>query len=271
MTANESQNAVGTEKQYSLVKILAIWAAAALPMGILGWVVYPALTPDRLTNPLRAGVIRVLLMTAGLVWQFVLAMIIVYREEGDLSWTTIRRRLWLNAPLDPKTGEPRRKLWLWLIPLFILSFAGMLVYGPVLIDLWVQIFPFLAPPPGYNPFELITSSPELQAQLVGAWGFYGLFLVLAVFNIVGEEFLFRGVLLPKMEGVFGKWDWVANGVLFAVYHLHEPWSILALLEGTILFALPARRFRSTSLAMIVHSGQFVLFLPMILALVLGLA
>ena len=48
MTANESQNAVGTGKQYSLVKILGIWAAAALPMGILGWVVYPVLTPDRL-------------------------------------------------------------------------------------------------------------------------------------------------------------------------------------------------------------------------------
>jgi uncharacterized protein len=31
---------------------------------------------------------------------------------------------------------------------------------------------------------------------------------------LGEEFLFRGVLLPCMEGVFGRWSWVANGVLF---------------------------------------------------------
>jgi hypothetical protein len=34
-----------------------------------------------------------------------------------------------------------------------------------------------------------------------------------------------GMLLPKMEGVFGKWSWVANGVLFGFYHLHQPWGI----------------------------------------------
>ena len=110
----------------------------------------------------------------------------------------------------------------------------------------------------------------MQAQLVGAWGFYGLFVVMAVFNILGEEFLFRGVLLPKRQGLFGKWDWVANGVLFAIYHVHEPWVILAALDGSILFSLPAKRFRSTWLAIIIHSVQLVIFLPMILAVVLGL-
>ena len=41
MTANVSQEAAGTE-QHSLAKILGIWAAAAVPMGILGWTVAPA-------------------------------------------------------------------------------------------------------------------------------------------------------------------------------------------------------------------------------------
>ena len=256
--------------QYSLAKILGIWAAAALPMGILSLVVYPALAPDRTADPLGAGTTRVILMAAGLVWQFVLAMLIVYREEGDLRWTTIRRRFRLNAPLDPKTGEPRRKLWLWLIPLFVLFIASTQVYGPVLIKLVTRILPFLAPPPGFDLFELLLGSPEMKAQLAGAWGFYGLFVVMAVFNILGEEFIFRGVLLPKMEGVFGKWDWVANGVLFAFYHLHEPWVILPALDGAILFALPARRFRSTWLAIIIHSVQLVILLPLILMAVLGL-
>jgi membrane protease YdiL (CAAX protease family) len=256
--------------QYSSAKILGIWAATALPMGFLGWVVYPALAPDPMADPLKAGVTRTLLMAAGLVWMFVLAMLIVYREEGSLRWTTIRRRFWLNAPLDPKTGEPRRRLWLWLIPLVILFFASTQVYGPVLIKLWTRILPFLAPPPGFDAMELLFASPGMRAQLVGAWGFYVLFLAMSVFNILGEEFLFRGVLLPKMEGVFGKWDWVANGVLFAFYHLHEPWVILPALDGAILFALPARRFRSTWLAIIIHSVQLVILLPLILMVVLGL-
>ncbi|MGB7031701.1 MAG: CPBP family intramembrane glutamic endopeptidase [Syntrophobacteria bacterium] len=271
MTANESQNAVGTEKQYSLVKILAIWAAAALPMGILGWVVYPALTPDRVADPFGAAVIRSILMAVGLAWLLVLVLLIVYREEGDLRWQTIRRRLWLNTPRDPKTGEPRRRLWLWLIPIVILALASQQTYGAALRNLWVQILPFLAPPPGYDAAAALFESPELRAQLVGAWGFYALFLVMLVFNILGEELLFRGVLLPKMKGAFGKWDWVANGVLFGLYHLHEPWIIIpAALDGAILFAFPVKHFRSTWLAIIAHALANVILLPMILMVVLGL-
>ena len=92
MATNNSQKAVGTE-QYSLAQILGIWAAAAVPMGILGWVVAPALAPDIDTDPVGAAVTRVGVLTVGLIWQFVLSMIIVRREEGDLRWSTIRRRL----------------------------------------------------------------------------------------------------------------------------------------------------------------------------------
>ena len=56
-----------------------------------------------------------MLLLIGLIWLFVLAMIIVRREEGDLRWATVKRRLRLNTPRDPKTGESRRNLWLWVI------------------------------------------------------------------------------------------------------------------------------------------------------------
>src|SRR5919108_3722518 len=101
-------------EQYSLAKILGIWALAALPMGILSWVVFPALSPDFNVDPLGAGVTRIVLLTIGLIWLFVLSMIIVRQEEGDLRWATVKRRLWLDAPRDPATGETRRKLWLWV-------------------------------------------------------------------------------------------------------------------------------------------------------------
>jgi membrane protease YdiL (CAAX protease family) len=264
-------NTVQEENQYSLAKILGLWTAAALPMGILGWVVYPALTPDRITDPLGAASTRTILMGLGLIWIFVLSMLIVYREEGDLRWATVRRRLRLNTPLDPKTSEPRRKLWMWLIPIVILSVASQQTYGAALKNLWVGILPFLAPPPGYDPFEALFGSPELMAQLAGNWSFFGLFLILLVFNIFGEEFFFRGVLLPKMGGAFGKWDWVVNGLLFGIFHLHEPWIILpAAIDGAILFALPAKYFRSTWLPIIAHTAANLILLPLILMVILGL-
>jgi hypothetical protein len=99
-----------TQRQYSLTQILGLWAAAALPMAFLSWVVNPILAPS-LDQPVGvAGIARVILLTLGLMWQFVLSMAIVYREEGNLLWATVRQRCWLNTPRDPQTGEPRKKL-----------------------------------------------------------------------------------------------------------------------------------------------------------------
>jgi membrane protease YdiL (CAAX protease family) len=97
-------------------------------------------------------------------------------------------------------------------------------------------------------------------------------VVLSVFNdFLGEELLFRGVLLPKMEGVFGRWSWVANGVLFGLYHVHQPWGMAANIISGAILAYPSQRFRSTWMAVIIHTVQNVFFLFLILGLVLGLA
>jgi membrane protease YdiL (CAAX protease family) len=272
MTTNASQREVGTEDQHSLVKILGIWAAATLPMAILGWIVFPLMSPDFESDPLGSGVTRVILLTLGLIWLFVLSMIIVRQEEGDLGWATVKRRLRLDTPRDPKTGEQRHRLWLWVVPALIGIALLDVVLASTISNLWVLVFPFFAEPPGYS-FDAIFQSPEILERLVGAWWFLALFVVFSIFNtILGEEFLFRGVLLPKMEGVFGRWSWVANGVLHGFYHLHQPWGILTAIVGSVLFyTLPAWRFRSTWMSIIVHSAQSVFFAVLILGVVLGLA
>jgi membrane protease YdiL (CAAX protease family) len=260
------------EPRDALLQVVGIWAAAALPMGILGWIIAPALAPDMKTNPVGAVVARYGALTVGLIWQFILSLIIVYREEGDLRWTTIRRRLRLNTPRDHHTGEPRRKLWLWAIPLLIVVAVWGMLLAPRLTSLWTTLFPFLAEPSSLS-LGTALGSPAGRAHFVGAWGVLALLAVNALFNtVLGEELLFRGVLLPKMNAVFGRWDWLANGVLFGLYHLHQPWGILgSIVSGAFLYALPAKRFRSTWMSMIVHSGQSVYLLFLILGLVLGLA
>ena len=39
-------------EQYALAKILGLWALAAVPMGLLGWVAFPLLAPDFASDPL---------------------------------------------------------------------------------------------------------------------------------------------------------------------------------------------------------------------------
>src|SRR3712207_9444156 len=80
-------------EQYSLAKILGIWALAAAPMGILNWIVFPLLAPDFESDPFGFGITLLVLITLGLIWLFVLSMIIVRREEGDMRWATVKRRL----------------------------------------------------------------------------------------------------------------------------------------------------------------------------------
>lgn len=257
--------------QYSLGTILGIWALAAAPMGILSWAVFPALSPNFASDPLGAGVTRMTLLTIGLSWLFVLSLLIVRREEGDLRWTTVKRRLRLNAPQDPATGESRPQLWLWTIPFILGTVAWGAALTPYAENLWVGLFPFLAEPPGYS-FAAVFESQEILDRLAGAWWFFGLFAVSSFFNVLGEEFLLRGVLLPKMEGVFGRWSWVANGVLFAFYHVHQPWTIPGnIVSGAFLLAFPSWRFRSTWFGVVVHYVENVFFAFLILGVILGLA
>ena len=255
-------------KQYTLWQILSIWLAASTPMWMLSWVAYPALSAGR--APMEAGLLRLKLLAAGLVWQFVLALIILYTEEGNIWWSTIRRRFWLNHPVSLRTGEIHKRLWWWILPLLLLVALVEIGFRSVLVEAWTAIFPFFAEPQGYDMSAMF--SPGLRAQWVGAWGFLGLFIVQALFNtFLGEEFIFRGVLLPKMEGVFGKWDWVANGVIFGLYHLHQPWGILNDIAVGLVFGFTGKRFRSNWFPILLHSGQSVYFTFLILGLVLGLA
>ena len=94
-------------------------------------------------------------------------------------------------------------------------------------------------------------------------------MVLFVFNtVLGEELLFRGYLLPRMNGVFKSKDWLANGVVFAGYHLHMPWVIPGtLLVDTFAIAYPTKRYRSAWIGIAVHSAQSVFFAILIFTLV----
>src|SRR5215470_13679106 len=142
---------------YSLGKILLVWAAAAIPMGILEWVVAPALAHITQTP----GIVQLAVLTVGLVWQFILVLILLYQETGTLRWSTIRPRLWLTAPRSPRTGERRGRLWWWLLPLVLLTaIYGLQISGNI-EHLWVSLFPFFAEPPGFSANTLL-ATPEAR-------------------------------------------------------------------------------------------------------------
>jgi membrane protease YdiL (CAAX protease family) len=212
------------------------------------------LVADRLDGPLALPRALLVLITVGLIWQFVL--LLVHRERGSLRWPVLKDALWLQAPRSPTTGRVGGLLWLVLVPALLIFTAEGFIPDP---------FP---PPTGHDSAAFAQSDP-LAAFMSGNWVWFALLVVLVVFNtVLGEELLFRGLLLPRMKGPFGRWDWVANGFLFAAYHLHEPWVMPATLLDTFALSYPSRRYRSALIGIIVHSFQSVFALAVILPLVL---
>jgi CAAX protease family protein len=241
-------------RQYSLRQIGGVWAAAALPMAALAWLVAPVLARI-LDGPTAWPQALLVCITAGLVWQGVLVLVLVRREIGSLRWPLVRDALWLRRPVSPRTGRVGGRLWWVLLP-------AVLVVG---IE---QLLPSL-PGPAERDLGAFLRSAIGQQFLSGNWPWFGLIVVMAVFNtVLGEELLFRGLLLPRMRGAFGRADWLANGLLFAVYHLHMPWVIPKALLDSFALAYPTRRYRSAWLGILVHSVQSLLIVGASLALVL---
>ena len=254
VAAGQPPARVAEPRQYTLRGILGVWAAAALPMAALAWLVAPALA-GRLDGTSAWPRALLACLTVGLVWQGVLVLVLVRRETGTLRWRTVADALWLHRPRSPRTGRVGGRVWWVLLP-------AVLVVG------LEQLLPSLQAPADRNLGAFLRSTSG-HDFLSGNWPWFAVIVVMAVFNtVLGEELLFRGLLLPRMRGVFGRADWLANGLLFALYHLHMPWVIPKALLDALALAYPTRRYRSAWLGIIVHSIQSVLIVGGSLAIVL---
>src|SRR4030042_233825 len=229
--------------QYTLWQILGIWALVALPMALVVWGVVPPIIPYR---PLPPGITYWLAIIGGIAWECVVALVIIYRELGTLRWSAIRQRTWLQTPRDPKTDQPNPKLYWWVLPPLLLDALVIAVLGGYLDAPIAWLFPGVQAPLYTDMAQL--ARPEFQGQ----WWIMGIALVSIIFNyFLGEEFLWHGILLPKMNGVFGKYDWVAHAVLFGFYHVIKPWSLPSVIAGNLMYSWPARRVRSNWMAVLV--------------------
>ncbi|MFI1380084.1 lysostaphin resistance A-like protein [Embleya sp. NPDC020886] len=240
--------------QYSVAKVLAIWAAAAVPMALLAWVVTPVAAGGDASEG-RFATVLIAALTGGLVWQAVLVLGLVAHEQRSLRWPVLRDALWLRAPSDDR-GRRGGRLW-WWVAVFALGFF------------LVQLVPTGLPEPSDRSLGAFLASTEGQEHFSGAWGLFALVVVMMTFNsFLGEELLFRGLLLPRMRGAFGRRDRMVDALLTGLYHLHQPWSMPGAVLAGALFAYPSRRFRSAWMGIAIHSTQSVVLLVVIGTLVL---
>ena len=156
--------------QLRMGRILAVWAAAALPMAALAWLVAPVLA-DRFSGDEFVPMAKALIvtLTIGLAWQFVLVAILVGREQGTLRWSTTREALWLRSPRSPRSGRVGGRIWLVVIPLIVAFGAAH------------ELIPTIAAPVDRELATLFETDAG-KAFLDGAFGWYGLMVAMFLFN-----------------------------------------------------------------------------------------
>jgi len=123
--------------------------------------------------------------------------------------------------------------------------------------------------PSINPME---TDMEILSPNYSIKNNYVIVIVMAItllLNILVEEIYFRAWLLPKMQSL-GKWSWVANGLLFALYHTFQLWLFPMLVIISLSITLTVYLSKSILPAFTIHFiANFILSIVGILALVFG--
>ena len=212
--------------------------------GLVGGVVYlgvPALTAAGV-DPLVSW----MLLSVPLVFVPIIASgcLLLRTEKGRQPW---RARLRLHRPTAADWA------WGWL------GLACIAAGSAAMLQLCSDLD--LDPSP---PF-----SRDLRPIVGSRLWMLGLWTVYWPINILGEEFAWRGVLLPRMQNRLGDPAWLLNAALWGAFHIaFGLGNLLVLLPTLICVPLIAQRRRNTWLAVLMHAG---LSGPGFVAVALGLA
>jgi len=131
--------------------------------------------------------------------------------------------------------------WLWAI-------GGILVIGAA-SALIMKITELVS-----GPFD--SQPPFMAFDPLGPGRYYILLLWLPywLLNIFGEEILWRGVLLPRMELAHGKFTWLIHGTFWGMFHLPFGWGLLlTLLPILYIQSYIVQKRKNTWIGVIIHA------------------
>lgn len=131
----------------------------------------------------------------------------------------------------------------------IWSIAGLVLVGIcsmlILKGLEFVIGEFDHSPP-FMAFEPLSSG---RYWLLLVWFPYWLL------NILGEEFLWRGVMLPRQEVAFGKKTWIIHGFGWGILHIAFGWQLLITLIPLIFIqSYIVQKTQNSWTGVIMHGG-----------------
>jgi membrane protease YdiL (CAAX protease family) len=240
------------------------WLASVLLLVVVAGVQYlayhwfiPAYL-KRTGQPYLSAYLWVWLSLMGLV--LALSLVLYQREGRPLAWPAFASRYRLAAMPG--------KDWLWALIVLVVAVGCYL--GLSATTRWLGAFPVFSAPP-LAPAELRPGASEQITQgiffgmsVCGQWWVVVTYFTGWVCNILGEEFFYRGWLLPRQEQAFGKYAWLINGTLFTFQHWMQPFNFLAIWPGALFMAWVVQRRKNTWIGILQHGlMNFSLFVILV--------
>ena len=223
----------------NLVADAAAFAAGAALVAVTVWLGVPALSAAGVP-PLAA-------------WM-ALAIPVVFTPVLACGWWILRGERGHESWIDRlRLQRPSGADWLWGAT------------GLVAIAACSSVMFWMCAALGLDPNPPFARGVELAGRpwLLGLWAVYW------PINILGEELVWRGVSLPRMEARLGERAWALNAALWGAFHTaFGLGNLLVLLPTLALVPWIAQRRRNTWLAVLMHAG---LSGPGFVALALGWA
>jgi len=143
-------------------------------------------------------------------------------------------------------------MWLWTILFVAFDIALYLAVYKLAFPIVKKVHD-LFPPPKILMEIMPNGETFADYTIQGNWWLLGLFLIMYFFNVLGEEFLWRGYLFPKQELTHGKYTWIVHGLLWTSFHLFAPYNALMVLPGALFMSYITQRYKNNTIFLISHA------------------
>ena len=171
----------------------------------------------------------------GIFLPLIITGILILKAEGF----GITRKTWVERLRFRKITK-RDILWCLGGLILVGIFSALIMKG---MELLIGKFDHS---PAFMSFEPLTKG---RYWLLLVW------LPYWILNILGEEFLWRGVMLPRQEVAFGKYTWIIHGIGWGLFHIAFGWQLLITLIPLIFIqSYIVQRTKNSWIGVIMHGG-----------------
>ena len=190
----------------------------------------------------------VLVMTLPLSLMFVSAVVAYYAENKKNMGGFLNRY---------RMNKLKMKDIYWGVGLFIFmtftyglfSIIGKIILEKVNISIPTNLFSLIDPQFVMNTDNI---TKLVGSPIQGNYEVLILYFVMLLFNIMGEELLWRGYILPRQELAYGKNTWILHGTMWTFFHLFKWWDLIGLLPVCLSLSYVAQKSKSIWPGIIAH-------------------